>query len=78
MRLRPHSFIALAENPRGRCGLHSHSFTCVCRGANPVDSSWFVGLGRLAAESRRMTSRGCLGQIPGQNRELFRNGGADE
>lgn len=50
-----------------------HSFTLVCRGDNPVDSSLVVGLSRLAAESCRVISRSRLGQILGQIRELFRN-----
>lgn len=52
---------------------YSHSFTLVCRGDNPVDSSLVVGFRRFVAESRRMSSCGHLGQILGQNRGLFRN-----
>ena len=52
---------------RGPCG----SFTCVCRDANPVDSSSVIGFDRLATESCRVTSRGCLGQNVGQRRKLF-------
>ena len=44
---------------------YSHSFTLVCRGAIPVNSTWVVGFGRLAAESRRVSSRRYLGQILG-------------
>lgn len=44
---------------------YSHSFTLVCRGDNPVDSSLVVGFSRLAAESRRVSSRGHLGQNVG-------------
>ncbi|MGN8690287.1 transposase [Atopobiaceae bacterium HCP3S3_F7] len=52
----------------GRCELqktenHSHSFTCVCRDANPVDSRLVVSLGHLATESRRVSSRRSLGRI---------------
>ena len=52
---------------------YSHSFTLVCCGAIPVNSSWVVGLGRHAAESLRASSRRRLRQILGQIRELFRN-----
>ena len=52
---------------------YSHSFTLVCRGDNPVDSSLVVGFSRLAAESCRVISRSRLGQILGQIRELYRN-----
>ncbi len=48
---------------------YSNYFTLACRGVIPVNSTWVVGLGRLAAESRRVSSRRCLGQI----RKLFRN-----
>ena len=50
---------------------YSHSFTCVCRDANPVDSRLVVGLGHLATESRRVSSRRSLGQNVGQRRKLF-------
>ena len=52
---------------------YSHSFTLVYCCVIPVDSSLVVGFDRLAAESRRVTSRRRLGQILGQIRELFRN-----
>lgn len=52
---------------------YSHSFTLVYCCVIPVDSSWLVDFDRHAAESRRMTSRKCLGQILRQIRELFRN-----
>ena len=50
---------------------YSHSFTLVCRCANPVNSSWVVDLGRLVTESRRVSPRKRLGQILGQIRKLF-------
>lgn len=50
---------------------YSHSFTCVCRDANPVDSRLVVSLGHLATESRRVSSRRSLGQNVGQRRKLF-------
>lgn len=53
----------------GAVSRYSHSFTLVYCCVIPVDSSLVVGFDRLAAESRRMTSRRRLGQI----RELFRN-----
>lgn len=52
---------------------YSHSFTLVCCGAIPVNSSWDVGSVRLAAESLRVSSRKRLGQALGQIRKLFRN-----
>ena len=52
---------------------YSHSFTPVCCGVIPVNSSWAVGLDCLAAKSRRVTSRRRLGQTLGQIRKLFRN-----
>ena len=58
---------------RFRLSVYSHSFTLVCRGDNPVDSSLVVGFSRLAAESCRVISRSRLGQILGQIRELYRN-----
>ena len=50
---------------------YSHSFTCVCRDANPVDSRLVVSLGHLAVKSRRVSSRRSLGQNVGQRRKLF-------
>ena len=52
---------------------YSHSFTLVYCCVIPVDSSWLVDFDRHTVESRRVTSRRRLGQILGQNRELFRN-----
>ena len=60
------------ESTRKQGGLNfSHSFTLVCCGVIPVDISWLVGLGRFAAESRRVISRRSLGQNVGQRRKLF-------
>ena len=52
---------------------YSHSFTLVCRYVIPAYSSWAVDYRRFTVESRRVTSRGCLGQILRQARKLFRN-----
>ena len=52
---------------------YSCSFTPVCCGVIPVNSSWAIGLDCLAAESLRVSSRRRLGQALGQIRELFRN-----
>ena len=52
---------------------YSHSFTPVCCGVIPVNSSWAVGLDCLAVESLRVSSRKRLGQALGQIRKLFRN-----
>ena len=52
---------------------YSHSFALDCRGVIPAGSSLVVGFDRLAAESLRVSSRRCLGQILGQIRKLFRN-----
>ena len=57
----------------GAVSRYSHSFTLVCRGVIPVDSSWLIGLGRHTAESCRVSSRRRLGQILGQIRKPFRN-----
>ena len=58
-------------NPKARGLNYSHSFTCVCSDANPVDSRLVVSLGHLATESRRVSSRRRLGQNVGQRRKLF-------
>ena len=50
---------------------YSHSFTPVCRGIISAHSSLLIGFSGLAAESRRMSPRGRLGQNMGQPRELF-------
>ena len=63
----------LLPEPYDNVLFYSHSFTPICCGVIPVNSSWAVGLDCLAAESRRVTSRRSLGQILGQNRKLFRN-----
>lgn len=52
---------------------YSHSFTLVCRGAIPIESSLVVCFVHLAAESLRVSSRKRLGQALGQIRKLFRN-----
>ena len=61
------------KQPHDNVRYYSHSFTLVCRGSNPVDSSSVVGFDRLAAESCRVISRRRSGQILGQIRKLFRN-----
>lgn len=53
------------------CFSYPHSFTLVCRGVIPAYSSWVVDYSRHTAESRRVTSSGCLGQNVGQRRKLF-------
>ena len=66
---------------RRRVVPYSRSFTLVCRGDIPVNSSWIAGFRCLATESRRVSSRRSLGQNVGQRRKLFghrRRGGADE
>lgn len=68
------------RNSAAQCGtqkqvrtlsVYSHSFTFVCRGANSFVSSLVVDLGRLTAESCRMSSRRRLRQTLGQIRKLF-------
>lgn len=73
--IRNHWIIKQANLNHGTimCWYYSHSFTLVCRGVIPVNSSLLVGFSRLTTESRRMTSRGRLGQTLGQIRKLFRN-----
>lgn len=63
----------LLPEPYDNVLFYSHSFTPVCCGVIPVNSSWAVGLDCLAAESCSVSSRRRLRQILEQIRELFRN-----
>ena len=61
----------ILNKPHNNVRIYSHSFTLVCCCAIPVNSSWVVGFRCLAVKSRRVSSRGRLGQNVGQRRKLF-------